>query len=137
MHDVVVGVDESDTARSAAYRAATLAAAYGVNLHLVTCAEVTAPVSVGIGSDRFESDWKTEAEQFLKQLAFDVPHNEVTWNVGSGDPAHVIVDEAKRIGASTIVVGNVRTQGRSRVLGSVASAVTKRSPCDVLIAHTT
>lgn len=137
MNDVVVGVDRSETARSAGVSAAKLAAALGVNLHLVTCAEPKASVSAGVGSDRFESDWTTEAEQFLEQLAFDLPHDTVTWKVATGDPAHAIVDEATRLDAGTIVVGNVRAQGVSRVLGSVAAAVTKKAPCDVMIAHTT
>jgi len=136
MNDVVVGVNRSEPALAAGHSAAKLAAAYGVNLHLVTCAERTPPISAGVGSDRFESDWLTAAEEFLKRLAFDLPHDDVTWNVSSGDPASAILDEAKRLDAGTIVVGNARTQGASRVLGSVASAVTKKAPCDVLIAHT-
>lgn len=133
MSDVVVGVDRSETARSAAHTAARLAAAYGVNLHLVTCAEPTA--SVGVGSE-FQSDWIDEAEQFLVGLAHDLPYDRITWNVASGDPAKVIVEEAARLRAGTIVVGNVRTHGVARVLGSVAGAVVRRAPCDVLVAHT-
>lgn len=137
MNDVIVGVDQSDTARRAAHAAARLAAAYGVNLHLVTCAEPTAPVSAGIGSDRFETDWASDAEQFLKGLANELPHDSVTWTVSTGDPANAIVEHAERLSAGTVVVGSVRTQGVARVLGSVASGVIKKSPCDVLIAHTT
>ncbi|NNE11310.1 MAG: universal stress protein [Ilumatobacter sp.] len=137
MNDVVVGVDRSETARSAAHKAARLAEAYGANLHLVTCAEPTASVSAGVGSDRFETDWVAEAEQFLKGLAYDLPYDRISWNVASGDPAKAIVEEAERVEAGTIVVGNVRTHGVSRVLGSVATSVVKRAPCDVLVAHTT
>ena len=36
-----------------------------------------------------------------------------------------------------IVVGNRRVQGVSRVLGSIASDVLRRAPCDVLIVNTT
>ena len=45
--------------------------------------------------------------------------------------------EAVRLDASTIVVGNRRVQGASRLLGSVAVSVLRSAPCDVLIAQTT
>ncbi len=137
MSDVVVGVDRSDSARRAAHTAGRLATAYGANLHLVTCAKPEAPQSGGVGSDQFTTDWEHEAEEFLKALAREVPHDSITWSVLASDPANAIVDEATRVGASTIVVGNVRAQGVSRVLGSVASAVIRKAPCDVLVAHTT
>jgi nucleotide-binding universal stress UspA family protein len=133
---VVVGVDRSETARSAAYAAARLAKAYGTSLHLVTCAEPTPPDTKAVGSDRVRTDWVDHAEHFLARLADEVPHDAVTWSVSTGDPASVIVEEAERLGAGTIVVGNVRVQGLSRVLGSVAASVMRKAPCDVLIAHT-
>jgi len=46
-------------------------------------------------------------------------------------------DEATRLEARTIVVGNRRVQGVTRVLGSIAADVTKHAPCDVLIANST
>jgi nucleotide-binding universal stress UspA family protein len=46
-------------------------------------------------------------------------------------------EEARRLGARIIVVGNRRVQGASRVLGSIASDVAKQAPCDVLIVNTT
>ena len=46
-------------------------------------------------------------------------------------------DEAARIDASMIVVGNRRVQGKARVLGSIATDVTRTAPCDVLVVDTT
>jgi nucleotide-binding universal stress UspA family protein len=46
-------------------------------------------------------------------------------------------DEAQRLEATMIVVGNHRVQGLTRVLGAVATDVTRHAPCDVLIANTT
>ena len=54
-----------------------------------------------------------------------------------GSPATATCEEATRLQAQTIVVGNRRVQGVTRVLGSVAADVTKHAPCDVLIANTT
>ena len=56
--------------------------------------------------------------------------------VGVGDPAKMLCEEAGRLGAQAIVVGNRRVQGMSRVLGSVAGDVTKMAPCDVMVANT-
>ncbi len=137
MNDVVVGVDRSDTARKAAVAAAELAAAYGSNLHVVMCADRGSSVSVGVGSDRFQTDWVAEVGQFLDDLARQLPHGSVTRSVGEGDPATVLCEEAERVGARTIVVGNRRVQGMARLLGSVATDVLKKAPCDVLIVNTT
>jgi nucleotide-binding universal stress UspA family protein len=49
----------------------------------------------------------------------------------------VMCEEARRLEARMIVVGNRRVQGAARVLGSIASDVAKHAPCDVYIANTT
>lgn len=135
MNVVIVGVNETETSKAAARAAAELAAAYGTDLRLVMCAERHSGVA-GIGSDAITVDWVADAERFLQDLARELPLDAVTWSVTTGDPADAILDEAERLDASTIVVGNVRAQGLSRVLGSVASDVMKKAPCNVLIAHT-
>jgi nucleotide-binding universal stress UspA family protein len=47
-----------------------------------------------------------------------------------------LCEEAARLEASVIVVGNKRVQGAARVLGSIAGDVAKRAPCNVFIVHT-
>lgn len=120
MQLILVGVDQSDTARQAAERAAELASAADATLHMITCSKKS-------GDDH----------SFLDRLADDLPHDRITTVAATGDPATVICEEAQRLGAELIVVGNRRTQGASRVLGSVAADILRRSPCDVLVAHTT
>lgn len=136
MNDIIVGVDRSETAATAAKKAAAMAKAYGTNLHLVTCAERSPTVEVGVGDDRSTIDWVTDAEQLLERCANSLDCASITKHVGSGDPANVLCDEAKRLDAAVIVVGNRRVQGVSRVLGSVAGAVMRHAPCDVLVANT-
>ena len=136
MKDIIVGVDRSATARRAAETAADLAVAYGANLHVVMCVERNKPVDISVGSDRFHTDWLSEAGQFLDDLVRRLPGTSVTRTVGVGDPAKMMCEEAQRLEARAIVVGNRRAQGASRVLGSVASDVTKQAPCDVLVANT-
>ncbi len=136
MHDIVVGVDPSPTARHAAESAAALAADLDTNLHLVTCVGRGSSREVQVGSDRFYLDSTSSAESFLDDLRRSLPHDRITTTIGDGDPARSICDEAARLDARMIVVGNRRVQGIGRVLGSVAADVAKLAPCDVLIART-
>lgn len=137
MGSIVVGVDRSETARRAAERAAELAGGLGANLHLVMCAERTKGVSMSVGSDTFHTDWLSDAQQFLKDLGRSLPLDDVTSSVSDADPADAIVEEADRLDAELIVVGNKRVQGLARVLGSVAGDVMKHAHCDVYVANTT
>ena len=134
---IVVGVDRSDTARRAAERAAALAASLGHDLHLVMCAERSKGVQMSVGSDTFHSDWLSSAQQYLQEVGRQLPHQSVTSSVSDDDPASAIVEEANRLNAELIVVGNRRVQGLARVLGSVAGDVMKRADCDVYVANTT
>jgi len=136
MKDIIVGIDQSDTAKRAAERAAELASAYKTNLHVVMCVERTRPLEMTVGSDYFRVDWLGEAEQFLDRVVRSLQCDSITKSVRLGDPATTLCDEASRLDARVIVVGNRRVKGVSRVLGSVAGDVTKRAPCDVLVANT-
>lgn len=137
MQDVIVGVDRSDTAKKAATTAAKLAAALNTNLHLVMCLHRSAGREVTVGNERVRQDEVAEAEQYLSDLIRTLPHTNTTVTVAVGAPADVICEEAARLQASTIVVGNRRVHGVSRILGSVASDVIRIAPCDVLVANTT
>jgi nucleotide-binding universal stress UspA family protein len=53
---------------------------------------------------------------------------------GRGDPADVLVEEAKEAGADLIVVGSRGQNPVARaVLGSVSAKVVHEAPCDVLV----
>jgi len=137
MASIVVGVDRSETSRKAAERAATLARDLGADLHLVMYAERAKGVRMSVGSDTFHSDWLSDARQFLEDLGRQLPLENVTASVGEGDPASAICEEAERLDAELIVIGNKRVQGLARVLGSVAGDVMKQAHCDVYVANTT
>jgi nucleotide-binding universal stress UspA family protein len=132
---IVVGVDETDTARRAAFRAAELATALAAPLHLVMAASSgrSGAVNVGVG---LHVDWVSAAEQFLDALIGELPTPEITRSIVLQDPATAICGEAERLHAQMIVVGNRRVQGISRVLGAIATDVARRAPCDVLISDT-
>ena len=138
MQTIIVGVDQSDTARKAAFTAAKIASACGSPLHVVMAVSRRKAVEVaGGGSDRWHLDWISTAEQFLDELIGELPGTAITRTVSLKDPATALCEEAERLEASMIVVGNRRMQGASRLLGAVATDVARRAPCDVLIANTT
>lgn len=136
MDDIVVGIDRSEAARRAATTAAELASGLNANLHIVICAEKSKAVNVSVGGDSFRTDWLSEAQQYLDEVGRKLRHDSITTKVGMGDPAKTLCEEAERIGARMIVVGNRRVQGVSRVLGSVANEVLRNAPCDVMVANT-
>lgn len=136
---VVVGVDGSETARIAAEEAAELARRYERPLHLVMAVERVATASAGTGTDTYHVSSLDLAEQYLLNLERELrgtPALDITTAAMVGDPADVLCNEARSLDASVIVVGNRRTQGVSRFLGSVAGGVVKSAPCAVHIAHT-
>lgn len=135
MNDIVIGIDRSETAAKALRKAAEIASAQQADLHIVMCVDKKAPVDFHVGSDHFHCDALSEARQFLDEAA---QHTGVptTSAVGVGDPAEFLCEEASRLRARVIVVGNRRVQTMARVLGTVASDVIKHAPCDVLIANT-
>lgn len=136
MSGIVVGVDQSETAHRAAVRAAALAAATGEALHLVMAVKGGRTQNIRVGADQYFESWLTSANQFLNAMREELGIENTTTAIGGKDPAKSLCDEARRIDASMIVVGNRRVQGAQRVLGSVAAGVTQHAHCDVLVAHT-
>ena len=135
MNEIVVGVDGSETARRAAHKAAEIAAARGVGLHLVTTVPRNTSTVRGSG-ENWQIDSLSDGEQRLRSLAVALPADEVTMSVQYGDAAEAMCAEADRRDASMIVVGNRRVQSAARVLGTIATHVTRIADCDVLIVNT-
>lgn len=139
MADVIlVGVDGTDSSRHAARRAADLAARLGAELHVLTAVD---KATVEDFPDRPGASQMTSGElaQAIAAEVADDLRSIVPSVIGtplSGKPAAALVEEATRLGASLIVVGNRRVQGVGRVLGSVASSVAAHAPCDVYIVKT-
>jgi nucleotide-binding universal stress UspA family protein len=138
MNEIIVGVDGSATARMAAVAAAEMATNYNSPLHIVmSMARNTSQEVQGGGSERWHVDSIGVAEDLIKQLAGQLKTTSpITHAVVLSDPASALCDEASRLDASIIVVGNKRVQGAARVLGSIAGDVAKRAPCNVYIVHT-
>ena len=139
MDEIIVGVDGSATARMAAVAAAEMAAKFNRPLHIVTSMKSHNSREVhGGGSEVWVVDSVGVAEDHLKAMAGELKVTvPVTFAVVMSDVASGLCDEATRLNASTIVVGNKRVQGAARVLGAIATDVARHAPCSVFIVHTT
>ena len=140
MSTVLVGIDASETAAEAARAAATLAAALGKSLTLVIAHPKGQSTHVaGPGGDSWDASAAQGALNTANRVAKSLREivDEIAVVEATGKPADVLVEEAKRLDADIIVVGNRRMQGVGRVLGAIASSVAQHAPCDVHIVKTT
>ncbi|HWM18365.1 MAG TPA: universal stress protein [Ilumatobacteraceae bacterium] len=139
MNEIIVGVDESATARNVALQAGALAASCGKPLHIVMA--VPSPSSVEVrsaGSEHWHIDSINAADQTLRALAGEIRSaTPITHAVIVDTPAQALCSEAVRLDASMIAVGNKQVQAEAGVLGSIAGDVAKQAPCNVLIVPTT
>lgn len=143
MRRIVVGYDGTDTASRAVDEAATLATATGAELHVVT---VVDDERVRSGMDTTElHERAVERAAAMTELLLSSGESGLAHrladvatftSVVSGPAAGRLVEYAREIDADLIVVGNRRVQGIERVLGSVAVAVLRQTPCSVYVAAT-
>ena len=135
---VVVGADDSSTAREAVMVAADLAQAGGAKLHIVTAYDAKS-VRVDNLPEELRYAAVHPAEALLRQLSELVRERglEPVVHAAEGDPVDAIVAVAESVDADLIVVGNKGMKGVRRVLGSVPNSVAHKAPCSVLIADTT
>ena len=143
---VVVGTDGSDSALGAVERAAEITEGSGA-LMLVVCAysamtrREQAVAAAQLGDTRFDQVIGEEAAEAALAAACkraqDSGGTRVESRLVEGDAVHVLLQVAEERAADLIVVGNRGINTRlGRILGSVPSVVSQRSPCDVLIVHT-
>ena len=137
---IVVGVDGSETAFRAAEVAAEFARALGASLHIVSAYQhQNRHEVVGTGDDRWFVGDADLAVSAASNTASRLSGGdlETTTATPHGKPAAMLIEEANRLDARMIVVGNHRMQGAGRLLGSVANSVAHHAPCDVHIVKTT
>lgn len=136
---VVVGADNSPTAKRAIETAAQLVLLTGGTLHLVTAYAAKQHSGSSVPSEFQQSNNEGEAEATLQVLSF-VAKNlgvEPVLHLSMGDPAEAIIATADKIDADLIVVGNRGMKGARRVLGSVPNSVAHGANCSVAIIDTT
>jgi nucleotide-binding universal stress UspA family protein len=142
---IVVGTDGSATAERAVQHAASMAAAEGARVVIVTAyvPSGAAPADAAVVPDdlRFVLTDRVQAEELAergRKIAKEAGVGKVVVQAISGDPASVLLEAAKDFDADLIVVGSKGLTSHAHfILGSVASSVAHHAPCDVLVAHTT
>ena len=146
---VAVGTDGSSSATSAVTRAAQIAADAGSKL-LIVCAyeharhagaRDQAEAERALGDEAYKIIGANPAEEKLRD-ARDVARragaDEVNTVAVEGEPVQAICDKVALHHADLVVVGNKGLASfAGRLLGSVPAEVSRRSPTDVLIVHTT
>ena len=104
---------------------------------VVTAVEKATQEVVGVATDRFVFDSLDLARESIERVVRSLdPGVEYTVSAVEGFPARALINVATEVNADLIVVGNVRMQGISRVLGSVGNEVLHNAPCNVLIVKT-
>lgn len=136
---VVVGADETPTARKAIDAAAELVAMSGGTLHLVTAFEPKQSPQSAVPVEYRDTNPDSKGEADLQALSFVAKKQgvEPVLHLVKGDPAAAIIRVADEVNADLIVVGNRGMKGARRVLGSVPNSVAHGANCSVAIIDTT
>ncbi|MEO6857613.1 MAG: universal stress protein [Solirubrobacteraceae bacterium] len=129
---IVVGYDGSDAARRGLARARHL----GVEASTILVVAVAADVrSGGLGLELSAQPF--DAERILDDAREWLGERQgvtVETRAEAGDPAVVLVDIARHVGAGLIILGRRGGDFVARtLLGSVAQRVVQHAPCDVLV----
>ncbi len=137
MNTIVVGYDGSEHSDRALERAVEIGKSMGAAIRVVSSAKLEGyghPRSGGAGPvDPGELEEVRETLDKARGVVAD-SGIEVHFVEGHGDPADVLVSEAKEHGASLLVVGtHGKHLARRVVQGSVSSKVVQHAPCDVLV----
>jgi nucleotide-binding universal stress UspA family protein len=139
---IVVGTDGSDTARQAVAEAVRLAKALDAEVHVVTAFQPTRSARIVGAPEGAAKFWGPltndvaratidEAAAGIRAAGVSVePH------MVQKAPADALLDVARSVEASMIVVGNQGMSGAKRLLGSVPNKISHEATCNVLIVST-
>jgi nucleotide-binding universal stress UspA family protein len=137
---IVVGADDSPTARRAIEAAAKLTIMSAGTLHIVSAYGGKAQrLPADTPAEFRHLDTGNEVKALLQDLSFVAKSKGVEPVLHSvmGDPTDAIITTAQEVKADLIVVGNKGMQGVRRVLGSVPNSVAHGASCSVAIIDTT
>jgi nucleotide-binding universal stress UspA family protein len=138
---IVVGTEGSETSAQVVDEAVRLARALGATVHLVSAYQPSAARVQGApeGAAKVWAERPDSAvERVLEQASASVRLGgvEVETCAVRGDPVDALIDVAKQVGASMIVVGSQGRHGARRLLGSVPNQVAHKAECTVVIVST-
>jgi nucleotide-binding universal stress UspA family protein len=134
---VMVGADDTETAKRAVEVATDIAAMYGAKMHIVTAFE-RGSHHVDFAPEFSHVHTEDDGKALLQTLSFIAKKRGIEPELHSvkGDPADALLTKAKELGSDLIVVGNRGMRGLHRVLGSVPNSVSHGAHCSVLVVDT-
>jgi nucleotide-binding universal stress UspA family protein len=137
MKRIVLGYDDTESAKRALKRTCELAKALEGHVVVVSVAPALVSAGRGIGPIDPTDPPERHREELLEAKAvLDEEYIAADYVVGLGDPADLIVETAEQEGADMIVVGTSEPGFIARLLGlSVSETVQRRAHCDVLVVH--
>jgi nucleotide-binding universal stress UspA family protein len=137
METIVVAYDDTDAAKRALERAATLAKQFSSTLVVTSVAEVTTPAAGrSIGVDPTESGDVHDAQLAAAKGYLETQGLTGQYVEALGHPADGIVAAAEDHKADLIVIGTREVGTVKRLLGqSVSDSVSHHAHCDVMIVH--
>jgi nucleotide-binding universal stress UspA family protein len=135
---ILVPVDFSACSERAVETALALAKAFGAEVHLLHCYQVTpatlAPYGIVV-PETFEHDVRMAALRRLSELRAKASANGTTVreHLSARFPSEEISELAEKVGVDLIVMGTRGLTGLKHVvLGSVAERTVRMAPCPVL-----
>lgn len=136
---IVVATDGSVHGEAAVAEAMGLAMVCSTKLTIVSVVEGNEEYDA-IAPDRAEDD-EVRVRQHLDTIKAALDERQLEHEIivhHGDDPARLIVDDAKRLGASMIVIGKHGTKRGIRrfFVGAVAEKVIADAPCSVLVVRT-
>jgi nucleotide-binding universal stress UspA family protein len=136
MKKILAAHDGSDAADKALLEAAAIAQKFGSKLTIISVVPNLCFSEIGADCDTVTKLYRAEVEGAMEgvQALLKEKGIEAETIILEGNPADVIVDHAKGMGISLIVVGSTGKQATERtILGSVSSKVVANAPCSVLV----
>jgi len=135
---IVVGADDSQTARQAVIAAVEVAQISGASLIIVTAYDPKSVRLQDLPVDLRLSTTVHPADQLLRTLAALGQERglRVSVEAVTGSPVDAVVRVAELANADLIVVGNKGMRGARRVLGSIPNSIAHLAPCSVLLVDT-
>lgn len=136
MKKILAAHDGSDAADRALLEAAAVAQKFGSKLTVISVVPNLCFSEIGTDCDTVTKLYRAEVEGAMEGVKTLLKEKgiEAETIVLEGSPADVIVDHAKGMGMSLIVVGSTGKQATERtILGSVSSKVVANAPCSVLV----
>lgn len=139
---IVVGTDGSETAKQAVSEAVRLGTALGAQLHLVVAYRPLRGARIAGAPEAAAKVWEVlpddQARAVAEQAAAAVriAGLPVQTHMVDDEPADALIEVAREVGATLLVVGSQGMKGPRRLLGSVPNKLSHHTPCDLLIVAT-